>query len=155
MKNFVLSLIFSTFALILSGCAMFDTLDTYHYIGIYEVDYKKLNIDVKEQPDRFDNFCNTLRKETGLEIKDCMRNDCTKMAYVVFPASMKTGLNRVVIKETIYPFQEFSISIVKVPAGEDTETTEMKQHIENAFRAIGMPKWIFYIQKSHGQIFNS
>jgi D-alanine-D-alanine ligase-like ATP-grasp enzyme len=141
----------------LPGCALLDALDTYHYIGIYEVNYKKGGIDEKEWPVKFDQFCAALRKETGFEVKVTSNDAYSKSAFVVFPADRKTGLDRVVVYESKYSDkdQELSLSIIKIPAGEDSETVEMKKHIESAFQAAGIQKWIFYIQRTHGQIFNS
>lgn len=153
MKTLIPSLLLTLLVMILPGCAIFDALDTYHYIGIYEVDYTKQNIAPQERTAKFDHFCQALKGTTGLEVRVIMRDGYTKMACVVFPPERKTGLNRVVISEE--GGQELSISIVKVAAGEDVETTKMKQNIESAFRAVEIPKWIFYVQRSHGQIFNS
>ncbi len=140
-----------TLAMMVSGCAVLDALDKYHYIGVYEVSYKKQKLDAHDWELEFDRFCEALKKETGYGINQIMRDSSTKMSCVVVPPSVTTGLDRVVITQS--QDDELSISIVKIPAGEDAETTELKHHIEAAFRAVGISDWTFYLQRSHGQFF--
>ncbi len=148
-----LTIMATILAVTLSGCALFDALDTYHYIGIYEVNRKKQNPEFQDWTLEFDRFCRALEKSTGYKVKDLMGQGETKMSRVVVPAEVKTGLNRVVISQD--GPDELSISIIKVPPGEDAETLELKRNIETAFRAVGICNWSFYIQRSHGQIFNN
>jgi hypothetical protein len=150
MRRTLSTFLITVFAAFLTGCA---ALDTYHYVGIYEVNDKQRDPVDQEWASKYDAFCQAFKQATGYDLRETMHDRNTRMAFVIVPQSMPTCLNRVVI--TAESSGEFSISIIKVPAGENTETEELKRNIESAFRAVGIQDWTFYLQRSHGQIFNN
>jgi hypothetical protein len=150
MRRTLATFLITVFSAYLTGCS---ALDTYHYIGIYEVNRKQRGTVEQEWATKYEEFCQAFKQATGYDLRETMHDSNMRMDFVIVPQSAPTCLNRVVI--TWYSRGELSISIIKVPAGENPETEELKRHIESAFRAAGIRDWTFYLQRSHGQIFNN
>ena len=138
--------------MLVSGCALFDALDTYHYVGIYTAVYKDQGFSDAEKMKKFAAFVEELQSISGQKI-EVIQTGYDAIAFVVFPKDAKVGLNRVVISQ--FQDKELGVSIIKVPAGDDDETLAWKNYVESAYRKVGIAKWSFYMQRSHGQLFNS